>query len=53
MCIDLMPYSMNDWWEKKTLHKYDEMFFLFLDSELIAEFYKYKIKLNLLLELPP
>jgi hypothetical protein len=23
--------AMNDWWEKKMLHKYDEMFFLLLD----------------------
>jgi hypothetical protein len=53
MCIDLMPYSMNNWWEKKALHKYDEMFFLFLGSELIEKFYKSKIKFNLLLELPP
>jgi hypothetical protein len=52
MCIDLMPYLMNDWSEKKALHNYDELLFLFLDSEFIKQLYKSKIKLNLLLELP-
>jgi hypothetical protein len=45
--MDLMLYSMNDWWERKTLHKYNKMLLLFLDSELIEEFYKSKIKFNM------
>ncbi len=52
-CNNLMPYSMNKSWEKKTSHKYDDMFFLFSNSELIKEFYKSKIKLNPLPNPPP
>jgi hypothetical protein len=47
-----MPYSMNEWQEKKTLHKYDDII-SFLNSELIKEFYKSKIRLNLSLNPPP
>jgi hypothetical protein len=48
-----MPYAMNDWWEKKMLHKYDKMFFSLLDNELTKNFYKSKIRFNPSLEPPP
>jgi len=51
-CNNPTPYSMNEWQEKKTLHKYDDMI-SFLDSEFIKEFYKSKIRLNLSPNPPP
>ncbi len=42
-----MLYVMNDQWEKEEMkHKYDNMFFLLLDSVLNKDFYKFKIRLN-------
>ncbi len=48
-----MPYAMNDWHKKKRKHKYDDMIYSLLDSELSDDFYKLKIKLNPALEPPP
>lgn len=47
-----MPYAMNDWCKKKK-HKYDDMFFSLLDSEMTEDFYKFKKRFNLTLKLAP
>jgi len=48
----LCHYSMNDWWKKKRMHKYDDMYFSLLDNELGEDFYKSKIRFNPTLKPP-
>jgi hypothetical protein len=50
--INPMPYIMNDWCKKKK-HKYDDMFFSLLDSEMTKDFYKLKKRFNLTPKPPP